>query len=145
MSAVASQSVNDVFSADYDNYLVLFSGGGSGSNNINLRMRLSGTDDSTSNYSFQIMEAFSSTVQANVATSQTSIRIGFGGDFFTEIFLYNPNKALPTRSKSNYLVGLNSMQFSYGTHNVSTAFDGFSIIPAAGTITGTLYVYGVEK
>ncbi len=48
-SAVSSQSVNDVFSATYENYFLLVRTTAS-SDNINIRMRVSGSDDSTSNY-----------------------------------------------------------------------------------------------
>jgi hypothetical protein len=46
-SGVASQSINDVFSTTYDNYLVLVEGVGSGaSSDLNFRLRVGGADAS---------------------------------------------------------------------------------------------------
>ena len=50
-SGVASQSINDVFSATYTNYRICWEGVGTTSqNDLNLRARVSGSDNSSSNY-----------------------------------------------------------------------------------------------
>ena len=59
LTASSSVSINDVFSASYDNYLVKITikiVGGSGGD-INLRMRVSGTDNSSANYNEQYFAA----------------------------------------------------------------------------------------
>jgi hypothetical protein len=52
LSAVSSQSFNDVFSATYNNYYIQMTlNGSTTSQDVNLRLRVSGADNSSANYS----------------------------------------------------------------------------------------------
>jgi hypothetical protein len=152
-SAVASQSINDVFSATYDNYLILGTLVGSGGAvDVNLRLRVSGTDASGSNYNSQIFLASGATLTGSQSLSATSINVAAAtssdyGQFKTNIFF--PFAAQPTlletvrgfASASN----IPNMKSVLGGHNVSTSYTGFTIIPTSTNITGAISVYGYRK
>lgn len=149
-SAVSSQSVNDVFSSTYENYFLLtritdMSIG----DNVQIRMRASGSDDSTSNY-HNLGLRITTTVDRIASYGQTSYRIGETGTkkgaFQTVI--YGPQLAALTQFNGLITNGFNNPMengFQMGAHNVATAYTGFTIFPASGTMTGNVSVYGYNK
>jgi hypothetical protein len=151
-SAVSSQSINNVFSASYRNYKIIVQGSHSSGSAvaINMRMRVGGADNTGANYFYSYNTVDASSVETNVgAGSQSLWIVGFWGDGsgMLDITLTNPNTAARFNFASLFaaagstfgLTGRNA-----GTFNTATAFDGFSLIPASGTFTGTVSVYGFE-
>jgi hypothetical protein len=153
-SGVSSQSINDVFSSTYDNYVIFYKNTTTSTGNVlTLRYRLSGTDTSA-NYGTQRLYAQGSTVTAN--------RDGVGTD---EIFvsdlnnatqsiagyqmnIFTPNVASPTVSfiSGTTLIGGDLYpSFSAGFQNSSTQFTGFTLLVNTGTFGGTVSVFGVNK
>ena len=153
-SAVASQSINDVFSTTYDYYLVLIDATFSGAARIDMRYRVSGADNSTSNYNTQTAE-FDGTANAAARTSSGSTQIlhyragAANGDKINgTINIFNPfatSKTLLTASFA--LIQTNSpfLELTSGNFGATTSFTGFSIIPTTGTITGSIQTFGVNK
>lgn len=143
-------SLNDVFSSAYDNYIIDIRHTGSNDTYVRMRFRLSGTDNSTANsYVVQKLEGSSTTV-AGSRTTSTETYAAYpsnaqrGGD---QIFLYGPALAQPTAGRSVNVSGYLSAtitDFAW-THNQSTAYDGLTIYPGAGTFTGLIKVYGLVK
>jgi hypothetical protein len=73
LSAVSSQSFNDVFSATYNNYYIQMTlNGSTTSQDVNLRLRVSGADNSSANYSRSNLFQSSTTVSGQSLTGQTS-------------------------------------------------------------------------
>jgi hypothetical protein len=154
-SAVASQSINTVFNSTYDNYKLLIRITASSTGNAHrLRMRASGTDESGSNYfSAGGFEYFnSSTLGGDNSNAIDHFPLGggtasaTGTGYFLE--LLSPNLAQKTVF-SKQGVGENGT-YAYitqlnGIHNLTTAYDGFSVYASTGTITGTVSVYGYNK
>ncbi len=146
-SAVASQSVNDVFSATYKNYLIKVVGTIASGNDVAIRFRVSGTD-STANYNTQQLLVSASTLTGSRATGQSSGVFGNWDTTFNgnEIFVYNPFTTEQTMfrsisTNSNNTVTINERA---GRHAVNTAYDGFTIL-SGSNITGTIYVYGFKE
>ena len=113
-----------------------------------MRYRVGGADNSTSNYNFQRLGAVSTTVNAALSSSQTSQTIGLPGGSrnSTNVEIYSPFLTATTNFQSfNYSDGYNGLQFFTGLFTATTSFTGFTLIPAAGTITGTVSVYGYNK
>jgi len=150
-TGVTSLSLNGVFTADFDNYVVSIRGiiatsGGS----IDARYRSSGTDASGSNYARQLMEAANTNVSANRSTGQTShpfMGMNNASEQGAYVMIYGPHLAQPTAYRN---VGVHSFSGAYmqeyaGTHSLSTSYDGFTLIPSANSITGALQVYGVRS
>jgi hypothetical protein len=147
-SAVASQSINDVFSATYDNYKIIIEGPASTGTTLNMRYRVGGADDSTSNYNFQRLGASSTIVNGAKSSTQTSQSIGLPGGSrnSTNVEIYSPFLTATTNfQSSNYSDGHQNLQLFYGIFTATTSFTGFTLIPASGTITGTVSVYGYNK
>jgi hypothetical protein len=150
-SAVASQSLpNSTFTTDYNNYLILLSGLISSVESIQIRLRASGSDNSTVNsYVIQRLNVSSTSVFSDRETNTLWSIGGWDSTLVNslEIYLTNPFPATPTginfrniRSTSGAFA-----QFGAGTHNQTVSYDSATLFPAAGTITGTVSVYGYNK
>jgi hypothetical protein len=146
-SAVNNVSLNGVFSATYDNYGLLLTVTGSTSSSVNLRMRASGSDAAT-NYNWQVINANSTTVSGAAVTSQTSYAISDTGTGKTtaDLLLFDPFKAEATNVhlRANART-INTLYMNIGQHTTATSYDGFTLIAASGTITGTVRVYGYKN
>lgn len=150
-SACESLSLNGVFSSTYDNYVINYWFTSSGGANIGLRLRLSGSDATASNYVDQLLSADSTSVTGFRGT-QDRFR---GGDSygtqragFTN-FMYGPALAQPTAYR---LVAANDLTSAAlfdgaGTHSLSTAYDGFTLYnrTAGTTFGGLVKVYGMRQ
>jgi hypothetical protein len=71
-SGVSSQSVNDVFSATYDEYLIQLNGKGSTGAGVLFRLRASGSDATNATYNYQNFVASSTSVSGSRSNTQTS-------------------------------------------------------------------------
>jgi len=158
-SGSSSQSLNNVFSSTYDNYLILTNlDSVSTGANIIYRMRASGTDSTASYYSNIIYNELSA---GGTTFGNVSVVNGSGwkvGDLSSggqptgwTMTLFNPYRTVTTTFESgshgyNYN-GTNIYQsFTGGYHGVGgTSYDGITIFPASGTFTGSIRVYGYAK
>lgn len=152
-SAVSSQSINDVFSATYTNYKLIFTGLLSAATNLNLRVRVSGTDLSGSNYNYQYLLVDATSVVGARNINETSMRLGGGStsDKSTIVEISNPFetkltdiKCQDTFSTGGVLTATTMFNFA-GNVNNSTSYTGFTIFPSSGTITGSISVFGYAK
>ena len=152
-SAVSSQSINDVFSATYENYKILMSFSGSSTNSLNFRLRVASSDNSTSNYYYGGLNIDSSAAAVSLTKGDptTSWRVGATGTDFniSDMTISAPFTADKTAYTSNAGYGFGTNEG--GTYQISgyfsgtTSFTGFTLIPAAGTITGNVRVYGFNQ
>ena len=151
-SAVSSQSVNDVFSATYDNYVIKLNNcTAAGDLFVHMRMRVGGVDTST-NYRYQNVQADNTTVTASRSTSATHFsNIGYVQTAFNNDFTFsltNPFNTKPTSGFSNLTTGASgNIEFNstgYGL-NDSTSYTGFTLITSTSNMTGSVSVYGYKK
>jgi hypothetical protein len=142
-SAVSSQSVNSVFSATYDYYLIVVSG--TDGDSPALRMRVSGTDDTGSNYS---RYGAINTININ-DLNNTSFRFmasSAGSDpWLSKIELSNPFAA----AKTSFLSQGTRHPDAYnniisGRHQLTTSYTGFTLISTTN-MTGFVSTYGYSK
>jgi hypothetical protein len=160
-SASNQVDVTDCFSSTYDNYRVQIEWLQNTSNgNLQIQMRNSG-GLITTNYGFDSGGNFYSSGTASFAAfnnsaneTQTSMYVvgvvaTFRGQASHDVF--GPNLLSTTNwmgqafttNASATLTRVNLI--SQMRHNASTVCTGFSIIPSAGTVTGTVRVYGYDK
>jgi hypothetical protein len=146
-SAAATLSVNGCFTSTYDAYMIWAVFSASVDAAIPLRLRSAGTDASAANYDFQELVVSNATTTQGRATSQTSGRFAYTStDTFVTINIQNPALAAITYYFTNVVYGPGITLVSVaGRHTPATAYDGFSIIPSSGNITGKLRVYGLKK
>jgi|688.fasta_scaffold416825_4 hypothetical protein len=154
-SAVASQSISDVFSATYDNYRIILDVTSNVNTALSMRMRVAGSDNSTSNYNVQYASVDNTTLSAGRIATGTSWNMNGGqgtARCFYGLTLLNPFATQFTgvymenslRYDANLLaVGFQALGFA-----ATTSFTGFTLFPVGGaspTISGTLSVYGFNK
>lgn len=145
-SGVSSVTVSGAFSADYDNYRVIYSGG-VGSTGINLRLQLGSA--AANYYGSIIYTTYSSaTVTALVTNAGTSCQYVGGADTsFAHLScdIFGPYLTKPTLVHCQYQDAT-----AFGTSNYrladTTSYTAFTITPNLGTLTGgTIRVYGYRN
>lgn len=150
-SASSTVSVNGVFSSSFDCYWILGSFDASVADaNLTLRLRVSGTDNSGTSYSYQSIYGNSTTIGGSRSTT-TSFYTGnvtSSGPSNVRITLLRPALAQHTgiivEGMQPYL-GNAWSYYTMGNHQVTTAYDGFTFLPSSGTLTGNLRVYGMRN
>jgi hypothetical protein len=151
-SATSSVSVNNCFTSTYGNYKVMISGLTSSVDDvrIDLRFRVSGTDNTASDYYDQEFYANGTSLTGSRQSAQTYIRFGYsqiaGPNHISAEFM-NPQAASRTSITAMTLLGSGGPKLivSSQMHLGATSFDGFSVFPASGTFSGTIRVYGYKN
>ena len=147
-------SINNCFSATYDNYKVVISKIVASSGAMSWRFRTGGTDNTNSNYSYgnagpNTSSGTTSSIgsrrnEANWrpldnATDADGTSMSF--DVLLPFASANTNCAGSAAwEQDNIQVGFSAMVF-----NANTSFDGFSLFKTGGTLAGTVTVYGYTK
>jgi hypothetical protein len=153
-SAVASQSVNDVFSSTYDSYKLVYNfTAANTATGLRFQLRVGGVDATGANYArqFVVIAGTGTAVNAGRVGGQTAYdMIDIQNKATGETMIYNPNKAEATTFAAfggNDLASNSNLNFmtTTGNHQLSNAYTGFTIFPGTGTITGQLSVYGLAK
>lgn len=149
-SAVASVSYDNVFTATYENYLIV--GYATGTNpTLTMRMRATGTDNSSSNYVWaraNIQET-SATWGLNVSNgAQTSWSLGTANSMQFSLTMFAPQatRATAFHGTSNLATGTGAypVQVNGGSLTVTTSYDGFTVLGSAN-ITGRIDIYGMSN
>jgi len=150
-SSASSVSFDNCFSADYSQYKIISSVSNVSANAYNyLRLRASGTD-TTTGYNIQYVVAAGTGISAARDTNFPHfLQLGYilsgknEGASIAEIL--NPYQATYTSGLSQSADRPESVNpevkfWAAGT-DVTTQYDGFTLIPSTGTFSGTAYVYG---
>jgi hypothetical protein len=147
-SAVSSITVNNAFSATYENYLITISGG-AGSVSNTLRLTLGAT--TTGYYSCSVLYIYTSGTSF-VNPNNNGANFPYAGAYSANVIsmeatLQNPftSKVTIYRSKSNETVSGGAFYMDGGMLNNTTSYTDFTLTPASGTLTGgTIKVYGYK-
>jgi hypothetical protein len=154
-SAVSSHSMNDIFSATYDYYRIVFNLTTSADNPWALfRLRVAGADNTTSNYSSSFSGSNKSSATqshdlngtswvraVNMASGGTTISMDIQNPFATERTLANMTAGAFRTSATTVVLNATGSGF----FNDTTSFTGLTILPDSGTITGKAKVYGYSN
>ena len=153
-SGSSAHNVNDVFSTTYQNYLVqLNMDGASATGYQQLRLRVSGADNTTSNYFWSGIYNTSnaSTPAGEAGASASSFTIAYLESTGTTGMAFNISNPFETKVTSyTNVMGRTSgtvsvLYYNGGAFNTTTSFTGFTLFPASGTITGKVRVYGYNN
>jgi hypothetical protein len=151
----SSVSLNGVFTSSFNNYKIIYSDiVVSANNDLHMRLRVGGTDTAGAAYGyayFQWDTAASASPQGFGVNGTDRMYIGRSfttqGASFVEIA--SPAVAVPTIATFDngaYLSGNRIvMRKGFNSQSGSTAFDGFTIFPAGGNISGAISVYGFNS
>ena len=153
-TGVSTVTVNNCFSADYENYKLIYSGGqNSAATDINLQLTTGGTASATGYYGVLVYGNLAGGGVAGATNNNAAVWSWAGGGAGANngaasmnVDLLNPFDAKRTR--------LHNAQVLYGTvygtytglHDIGTSYDGVKLTAAAGTLTGgTIRVYGYRN
>jgi hypothetical protein len=153
-SGASSVSLNDCFTSTYDNYrIVCHITNTSTADGLSMRLRVSGADNTTSNYNYARTESNSSATANRYGAAQTSFDVnstddgGLAVGFVLDLeapFIANHTvgqiNVMGQNSSASYSSRVGGYVFS-----ATTSFTGFTIFPGSGTIAGTIRVYGYKN
>ena len=153
-SAVSSVSLpNSTFSSTYLNYKIIFNltAGAGGVGETRIRMRASGSDNTTANYYAGGQDVNyaggGSSYSANSATylvwGNTSSGTIMNTQF--EMTMFSPQASASTVFNINGGKGTLTWKAMTGFFDGTTSFDSLSFYADAGTISGTYKVYGIAN
>ena len=153
-SSVSSQSVDNVFSSTYDNYVLYFyETGASANHNLRLDMRVSSTDTGMTS---QMIAQYAGTITGSDNGSGSATRgllctvaSAYTGYTAGKVDIMNPNLAQRTTAFGNcFAVNSSGQPYQYRSAiytDGTTQFTGFTLNASSGTISGSLKVYGVKN
>lgn len=152
-TGVSSVSLSSVYTDNFENYKIVVSGIALSvaANTVNYRNRLISTDATTNyNWGMARIDLAASTVAASsgALTDRIAIGVGTGDKFGASFDVLMPKIA--THTIIPFISGINiSTGYAYSgaaMHQTSTAYDGFTIFPNSGTMTGGIIrVYGYRN
>ncbi|CAB4204989.1 hypothetical protein UFOVP1406_11 [uncultured Caudovirales phage] len=142
---------NSIFSSTYDSYKVIIKPTSSSAGAGYMRLRVSGADNSTGNYNNAALESNSGGVANRYNASATSWfsggDIGLNDASITLLEFHNPyatSKTWVDYANGGVNTGAR-MTKGILEFDATTSFDGFSIIPSSGNLSGTMTIYGYAK
>lgn len=148
-TTVGSVTVSGAFSATYDAYKIIVSGGVSSvDEKIGLKLGASATGYYAGVTTTVYSTAAASLDSDNNATSWTRMGRGSPNGININVDVISPFLATRTTIFGQY-VNFNTASgggMNSGFHNVATSYTDFTLTPAAGTLTGgTIRVYGYQN
>lgn len=147
-TAVSSVAVNDCFSADFQNYKVIYTGGSASSTGaLNLKLGAS----TTTYYSAAVYALYTGTV-GNVANNNTLPYWYYAGTIDSSvgvnlnIDIHNPYDASRYTTFGGPFMVTDVAGSVGGVHKTNASYTGFTLTPGAGTLTGGIIrVYGYRN
>lgn len=153
-SAAASVSVNNCFTSTYANYRVLINISAATANaDFYMRYRVGGVDATGSDYVTQRIQQSGGTVSGS-GTGATQAYIGILSNPYptasaTTIDVLDPQIAAWSKIMGSYMYQDSGTSvynhYISVVHRAATAYDGFSLIPSSGNVSGTVRVYGYRN
>jgi len=150
-TTVTSQSTvsfNNVFSATYQNYMIMVAATFTSDIVTTMRLRVGGVDTVGTDYENQFLKALHTTVSASRFTGDNTWNYGSasaGNTAFASITLTNPFAAARTSFVASGVRQGPELDLRAGQHTSSTSFDGISFLASSGTFTGKIRIYGVQN
>jgi hypothetical protein len=150
-SAVSSVTVSGAFSATYDNYKIMISGG-SASGSSPLRLKIGSA--TTNYYQIGLLSLYSSASPLAFADSNALAFFRFVGDCSTNNIVMNLELSSPFLAKNTYFSNVtpiaatgSAVYFVGGYLNDTTSYSDFTITNETGVnfTGGTIRVYGYQN
>jgi hypothetical protein len=147
-AGVASVTVTDAFSADYDNYKVTYTGG-TGTNNSVLGFHFVGTNGNTTFYGNLYYANFTNGAPQTFGWNNAASVSHLGGNAFDRwnmnAEIHGPHLTQGTFLSSPFVDGFNAGVVQ-AVHNIASSYTSFVLTPSTGTLTGgTIRVYGYRN
>ena len=151
-SGASSVSFNSVFTSTYRNYLVHINVERSASAELRFRFRAASTDDSNNTYRW-VRPGWATGGASGVINGnpETSALLTDNAAVATTVTMTVMNPAETVRtSYAGHAMRMPAsatwdMEMPGGGFDNTTAFDGITIFPDSGTITGEIFIYGYKE
>ena len=150
-SAVSSVSFDNVFSANYNQYKIIINISSAAGAYAYMRLRASGTDNTSTDYKRQYIYADSTSIGQARGTADSR------WDGIAELNTYANINIIEVKNpfQTAYTSAINAItdastgnifntNIAFGI-GVTTSYDGFTVEPNTSTITGTITVYGLAQ
>ena len=150
-NAVGSQSMPaSTFTSTYKNYMAILNVSADSNRSLYMQFRSGSTNKATGYYGNGVQMVYTSTTVTGQATNnQTFFYLGeiISAGLESGITMYFYNPAISTTRSLYSSTGANGDYLSVrgGQQIDSEAFDSFTIFPNAGSISGTIRVYGINQ
>ena len=149
-TAVSSITVSNAFSADYDNYKVIISGGVGSTGVQGMTLKIGAA---TTGYYYTVQQLTYAGVATNSAQQNGSIFDGVGGGGSTSSLCANIDIISPFLTENTFVMATRAVPDTasvagilVGYLNNTTSYTDFTIAPSTGTFTGgTIKVYGYRN
>lgn len=148
-TSASSININGVFSSEFRDYQIeLEVTAGSTDLGASYRLRASGTDDNT-NYSTHYTYGLGTTTGTGTVgdTDKSFFQIGTGRQISSRMTMRSPAVARATVMRSEFALFNNAGGGSEGIvaarHTATTAYDGITLFPSSGTMTGHVRIFGM--
>jgi cyanophycinase-like exopeptidase len=144
-TAVSSVTVTGAFSATYENYLILVSGGAASINNTDYSLTLGATGSNY--YSSFVYTTYASTTVIGIVNNNTIGAFAYMGAASVNTLDGRIEINSPFLTKKTFVTGVVARDSlagrSIGHLNDATSYTAFTLTPTGATFTGgTIYVYG---
>lgn len=148
-SGVSSVEVTGAFSADYQNYKIVYTGGSASSTGA-LNFKLGSS--TTTYYSAAVYAIYASATVGNVVNNNTLAYWYYAGSVNDlvgvnlNIDVHNPFDSTRYTTFGGPFMVTDVAGSTGGVHKTNASYTSFTLIPGAGTITGgTIRVYGYRN
>ena len=148
----SSIDLSNVFSSTYENYFLVGNYTSTDNNDLNYRYRVSGADNSTSNYNRGTMDVAAGVYTGGRGANQTNGRLGptrvsgsrmsVTGHFIAPFLAQTKHSQTRTSVNSSDIIEQNFTDIGF---NAATSFTGLTVYPGAGTVTGTISIFGIRN
>lgn len=146
-TAITSLTLNGVFSADYENYVLDVAMLSSADYLVQMQLVASGAVANGSNYDLASSAIYGSTLSSTASQGNTYGYLILPDTIWSgsHIDVYSPYMERATAFRSVSVNGKNTVNiYDYAWHHtLSASYDGFKVTPAAGQVTGSISVYGL--
>ena len=150
-SSASEVNVDSIFSATYKRYMIVLAFTGSGANALRVRMRVSTTTQTGSDWyggGSEIRRGNDTTVNGQSASASRTLMPDINGSA-NQIYLYWTrvgNTSEKPNFFGNYLGGSSQGSGNVaGVYDVDDTYTGINLTTSAGTFTGDYQVYGLEN
>jgi lambda repressor-like predicted transcriptional regulator len=145
-SGVATQTINNVFSATYDTYQIIVSNlTGATAGNLYLRFTVGGTANTDVVFNIENLVVDSASVASSAYTAAEYV-LGAARTTVSQIttLVSKPFTAAP-KSLWSSGGGAGKLNLTTANYGNSISFDGFRLLADAATMSGTVTTLGVNK
>jgi hypothetical protein len=145
-----STSFNNCFTSTYTNYLIMVNDSfAAGVTDINMRLRVSGADDTSANYFWTTV---SNNTNGTIAGTQGTASSGWTQSYGSasnagyQVFVFSPQVSAVKTSYSGTFFSRSGDKggATSGFFDLTSSYDGFTIY-TSNTMVGNISVYGLAK